>query len=509
MSEAVPDQQGPDLSIGVPENELHATGMLAGQVNGEPVLLVSSEGELFAVGASCTHYSGPLGEGLVVDGTIRCPWHHACFSLRTGEALRAPALDPIACWSVERRDGRIRVTGKRPQPDTPAAATPRDGPATIVIVGAGAAGNAAAEMLRRRKYGGRVVLIGAESDRPYDRPNLSKDYLAGTAQEEWIPLRSLEFYAERDIELLRGTAVAGLDPEARRVRLEDGRTLGYDRLLLATGGEPVRLDPDIHALSHVYTLRSLADCRAIIAAADTARHAVIVGSSFIGLEVAASLRKRGLGVTVVSRDSVPFERTLGAEVGQFLQSVHEANGVVFHLDQSVRTVSGSAVTLQNGTELPADLVVVGIGVRPAAGLAHAAGLAVDSGVLVDEYLETSRPGVFAAGDIASWPDSRSDRRFRVEHWVVAERQGQVAARNMLGERVRYDDVPFFWTWHHDVGLNYVGHHSRSAEVAIEGSLAERNARITYREAGRVTAVATVGRDRDSLLAEVALERGTA
>jgi apoptosis-inducing factor 3 len=509
MSESTPGQQGPDLGIGVREDELLKTGMLAGHVEGEPVLVVLSEGELFAVGASCTHYSGPLGEGLVVDGTIRCPWHHACFSLRTGEALRAPALDPIACWAVERRDGRIRVTRKLSQRDTPRPAAAAGGPATIVIVGAGAAGNAAAEMLRRRNYGGRVVLIGAESDRPYDRPNLSKDYLAGTAQEEWIPLRPPEFYAERDIELLPGTPVAGFDPDARRVRLEDGRMLGYDRLLLATGAEPVRLDPDIHALPHVYTLRSLADCRAIIAAAGTARRAVIVGSSFIGLEVAASLRKRGLAVAVVSRDSVPFERTLGSEVGRFLQSVHEANGASFHLAQNVRTVSGSAVSLQDGTVIPAEMVVVGIGVRPATSLAQQAGLAVDNGVLVNEYLETSRPGVFAAGDIASWPDPRSGRRLRVEHWVVAERQGQVAARNMLGENVRYDDVPFFWTWHHDVALNYVGHHDRSAQVTIEGSLSDHDARITYRESGRVTAIATVGRDRESLLGELALERMTA
>jgi apoptosis-inducing factor 3 len=509
MSESAPAPAGPDLKAGVREDQVPADGMLAGQVDEEPVLLVSSGGELFAVGATCTHYSGPLGEGIVADGTVRCPWHHACFSLRTGEAVRAPALDPIRCWAVERQDGRVRVTHKLPQRETPRPAAASASRAAMVIVGAGAAGNAAAEMLRRRGHQGRIVMIGGEPDRPYDRPNLSKDYLAGSAQEEWIPLRSREFYGERGIELLLGTAVAALDPEARLVRLEGGRTVEYDRLLLATGAEPVRLDSKFHALPHVYTLRSLADCRAIIAAAGKARRAVIVGSSFIGLEVAASLRKRGLEVTVVSRDSVPFERTLGSDVGRFLQSVHEANGVTFHLAQTVRDVSASAVTLDNGTVVPAELVVVGIGVRPAVNLAKQAGLAIDNGVLVDGYLETSRAGVFAAGDIASWPDSRSGRRLRVEHWVVAERQGQAAARNMLGEGLRYDDVPFFWTWHHDAALNYVGHHDPSARVTITGSLADRDARVMYREGEKVSAVATVGRDRESLLAELALEHGTA
>jgi NADPH-dependent 2,4-dienoyl-CoA reductase/sulfur reductase-like enzyme/nitrite reductase/ring-hydroxylating ferredoxin subunit len=506
MSESAPVPEGPDLKTGVREDELRQSGMLVGHVDGEPVLLVSNQGELFAVGATCTHYSGPLGEGIVADGTIRCPWHHACFSLRTGEAVRAPALDPISCWAVERGDGRIRVTRKLPKVETrrPPPRSPK--PETIVIIGAGAAGNAAAEMLRRRSYPGRIILIGAELDRPYDRPNLSKDYLAGTAQEEWIPLRSPEFYAGRAIELVLGTPVAAFDPGARLVWLADGRTLGYDRLLLATGAEPVRLDPAIHALSHVYTLRSLSDCRSIIAAAGNVRHAVVVGSSFIGLEVAASLRKRGLAVAVVSRDSVPFERTLGSGVGRFFQSVHEANGVTFHLAQTVGDVSATAVTLEDGTVLPAELVVVGIGVRPAVQLATQGGLAVGNGVLVNEYLETSAPGVFAAGDIAAWPDPRSGGRLRVEHWVVAERQGQVAARNMLGDRVRYEDVPFFWTVHHDAALNYVGHHDRSAQVTIEGSLAARDARVTYREGAKVTAIATVGRDRESLLGELALER---
>ncbi len=508
MSEAAPELSGPDLTAGIDARQVPEGGLLLGHAEGEPVLLARTGGEVFAVGAQCTHYSGPLAEGIVADGTVRCPWHHACFSLRTGEALRAPALDPIACWTVEERDGSIRLGKKLSARDVPAPAVGASDAPAMVILGAGAAGNAAAEMLRRQGFQGRVLMIGGEPDRPYDRPNLSKDYLAGTAEEAWIPLRPAEFYADRGIELLQGVRATTVDPDERVVRLEDGRSVPYDHLLLATGAEPIRLDPATHALPHVFTLRSLADCRAIIAAASAARRAVVVGSSFIGLEVAASLRKRGLAVTVVSRDSVPFERSLGREVGQFLRQVHEANGVTFHLGRTVRAISPAGVTLDEGTTVPADLVVVGIGVRPRVELAQRAGLAVNDGVEVNEYLETTRPGIFAAGDIASWPDARSGRRVRIEHWVVAERQGQTAARNMLGEKVRYTDVPFFWTWHHDVALNYVGHHERSAQISVTGSLEARDARVTYRENGRITAVATIGRDRENLQAEVTLERET-
>jgi apoptosis-inducing factor 3 len=361
-------------------------------------------------------------------------------------------------------------------------------------------------MLRRRGYAGSLVMIGADADAPYDRPNLSKDYLAGDASEEWLPLFPAEFYEEKRIELVLGTPVAAVDAERREVRLADGRSFGYDRLLLATGAEPIQLDPAIHAQPKVFTLRSLADCRAIIGAAEGARRAVVVGSSFIGLEVAASLRKRGLEVEVVTRDAVPFERVLGAEIGRHLQGVHEAHGVTFHLEQTVTAVAGDQVTLGDGRRLQADLVVVGVGVRPALELARAAGLDVDGGVVVNEYLETSRPGIFAAGDIASWPDPRTGRHVRIEHWVVAERLGQAAAHNMLGERLRFADVPFFWTWHHEVGLNYSGHHGMPAGITMDGSLESGSCLIAYRNEGKIAAVATIGRDGEDLRAELALER---
>jgi NADPH-dependent 2,4-dienoyl-CoA reductase/sulfur reductase-like enzyme/nitrite reductase/ring-hydroxylating ferredoxin subunit len=495
---------GPDVGLGVAIGEIADGGVLLGHAAGEAVLLARRGEEVFAVGATCTHYGGPLAEGLVVGDEVRCPWHHACFSLRTGEAVRAPALNPIPCWRVERDGDRVRVTEKVAPPEPREHAGP---PEDVVIVGAGAAGHAAAEMLRREGYRGRLTMIGADPDAPYDRPNLSKDYLAGTAPEEWIPLRPRDFYEEHDIELVLGRTVTAIDPAARRLTLGDGTTRSFDALLLATGARPIRLDLPGADLPHVHTLRSLGDSRAIIARAASARRAVVMGASFIGLEVAASLRARGLEVHVVAPEERPLERVLGAALGDFVRALHEEKGVVFHLGQVATAIDAEGVTLKSGERLAADLVVMGVGVRPEVGLAEAAGLAVERGVLVDEYLETSTKGVFAAGDVARWADARTGERLRVEHWVVAQRQGQAAAKNLLGRRAPYRDVPFFWSAHYDVVIAYVGHADpASAEVTVEGDLAARDAKVTYRVGGEVRAVATVFRDRDSLLAEVEMER---
>jgi apoptosis-inducing factor 3 len=494
---------GPDLSAGVPVASIESGKTLVGHANGEPVLLARHGDRVFAVGATCTHYSGPLGEGLLVDDTIRCPWHHACFDLRTGAPLHAPALNPIACYEVDIRGGNIRVGRKKPA--TPVPASPAAAPARIVIVGAGAAGHAAAETLRGSGYRGALAMIGADSAAPVDRPNLSKDYLAGNAPEEWLPLRPSEFFAEHDIELLLGTRVASIDTGRKRVVLDGGRTQSYDKLLLATGADPVKLDVRGADLPHVHYLRTLADSRAISAAAAGARRAVVIGSSFIGLEVAASLRARKLEVQVVGLETVPLGRVLGPELGTFVRKVHEEHGVTFHLGTAPKSIDAQAVTLENGERLSGDLVVIGVGVRPAVALAEEAGLASDRGVLVDEYLETSAPGVFAAGDIARWPDPRSGERIRVEHWVVAERQGQTAARNMLGEREKFDAVPFFWTAQYDVGINYVGHATAWDRIDVEGNFDERNAAVRFIKGGRTIALATIYRDRESLQFERQLE----
>jgi apoptosis-inducing factor 3 len=495
---------GADLSRGIPATSVAEGQMVGGQVDGKPVLVARTGGKLFAIGAKCTHYGGPLAKGLVVDDTVRCPWHHACFSLKTGEALHAPALNPVDCWTVAERSGNVFVTGKATPAPRPKLSA--QGPGHIVIVGAGAAGNAAAEMLRREGYSGPLLLIGADPSVPYDRPNLSKDYLAGSAPEEWIPLRSREFYANHQIELMLGRRVSSIEPKKRRVVLDGGESLPYDALLLATGADPVKLSIPGADLPRVHLLRTLADSRAIIAEAQKGRRAVVLGASFIGLEVAASLRARGVEVAVAAPESVPMERTMGVELGRFIRKLHEEHGVEFHLGQAARSIESSTVTLADGRALPADFVVAGVGVRPAVSLASAAGLTVDNGVLVNEWLQTSVPDIYAAGDIARWPDPHSGERIRVEHWVVAERQGQTAARNMLGARERFAAVPFFWSAHYDVTISYVGHATRWEGIRLSGSLEALDCKVEYLRGGKVAAVATIGRDRESLEAEVALER---
>jgi NADPH-dependent 2,4-dienoyl-CoA reductase/sulfur reductase-like enzyme/nitrite reductase/ring-hydroxylating ferredoxin subunit len=504
MSETKAGLSGPNFVEGVPVSGIADGTMLLGHAHGEPVLLVRRADEFFAIGNACTHYGAPLNEGLVVADTVRCPWHHACFSLRTGEALRAPALDPAPCWRVEQRGGVVRV-GEKIQlaPRT----SPVVGlPASIVIVGGGAAGNAAAEMLRREGYGGRLTLLSADESVPVDRPNLSKGYLAGAAPAELNPLRSLKFYAERRIDLKLGARVTGLDLANRRVQLTDGSGYDYDALLLATGAEPVRLEVPGADLPHVHYLRTLADSSALVSRALASRRAVVIGASFIGLEVAASLRTRGVDVHVVGLETHLMQNVLGPDVGDFLRKLHEGHGVTFHLETTAAMIDAQSVRLKNGEILPADFIVVGIGVRPALSLAQGAGLAIDRGVTVNEYLETSAPGVFAAGDIARWPDRLTGDRVRVEHWVVAERQGQTVARNMLGRRERFEAVPFFWTEQYDFSLAYVGHAERWDRIEFDGQLDARDCTITYWRGGRKLAVAVIHRDLEGLRAEVEFEQ---
>jgi NADPH-dependent 2,4-dienoyl-CoA reductase/sulfur reductase-like enzyme/nitrite reductase/ring-hydroxylating ferredoxin subunit len=437
---------GPDLRQGIAFGDLPDGGMLAGHAGGEAVLLARRGEDVFAVSAVCTHYGGPLAEGLVVGETVRCPWHHACFSLRTGEALRAPALNPVSCFRVERRNGAVYVQEKLERA-APRALTSPTLPRSVVIVGGGAAANAAAETLRNEGYPGRITMLSADDSGPYDRPNLSKGFLAGSAEEDWIPLRSPDFYKENNIDLKLATRVAALDPSSRKLRLADGSELMYDALLLATGAEPLRINLPGGDLAHVHYLRTLADSRAIIAKIQAARRAVVLGASFIGLEVAASLRARTIEVAVVAPETIPMERILGADAGNFIRQLHEGHGVTFHLGTTAASISAQSVILRNGETLDADL--------------------------------------------------------------VAERQGQTAARNILGARERFDAVPFFWTEQYDLQIAYVGHAERWDKAEIEGSLEARDCTISYRRGGKKLAVAAIGRDLAGLEAEVAFERATA
>jgi NADPH-dependent 2,4-dienoyl-CoA reductase/sulfur reductase-like enzyme/nitrite reductase/ring-hydroxylating ferredoxin subunit len=489
---------GPDLGQGASIEDLPDGGSLLGHAGGEAVLLVRRGDTVHAVGATCTHYSGPLSEGLVVGDTIRCPWHHACFDLRTG-APSAPAFNPIPCYRVERNRDQVIVREKLVMPSKGPVVTPGH----VVIVGAGAAGGMAAETLRREGYAGRITLLGAEATVPVDRPNLSKDYLAGNAPEEWMPLRPQEFFTEQKIDLKLGAKVQAIDPAARTLTLSGGETIAWDALLLATGGEPIRLPIAGADLPHVHTLRTLADSRAIIGVVKEGGQAVVIGASFIGLEAAASLRKRGMEVSVVGKETLPLERVMGRELGTFIQKLHQDQGVKFHLGTGPTSIGKEGVKLENGTTLPADLVVMGVGVRPRLDLAEQSGVNVDRGVLVDEQLRTSAKGIWAAGDIARFP--LNGEAVRIEHWAVAQRQGEVAAKNILGQNVAYRAVPFFWSMHYDVQINYVGHAERFDRVIVDGDVEKRDCSVSYYLGDKRLAVATLGRDLESLRAELELE----
>jgi NADPH-dependent 2,4-dienoyl-CoA reductase/sulfur reductase-like enzyme/nitrite reductase/ring-hydroxylating ferredoxin subunit len=499
-------KSGPDLTAGIPANSLAEGVPLLGHVQTEPVILVRRGAEVFAIGATCTHYGGPLADGLVVGDTVRCPWHHACFSLRSGEALAAPALSPVDAYETEQRAGQVLVTRKRAKPDSVRRRErPGTAPRSVAIVGAGAAGNSAADELRHLGFEGGITLIDRDGEAPYDRPSLSKDYLAGSIPEEQLPLHPSAYYGERKVELMRGRQVTALDLDRKRLTFDDGTTRQFDTIVLATGADPIRLPMPGESGPPVHYLRTLADSRAIVKSAEGARRAVVLGASFIGLEVAASLRARKIEVHVVAPEVRPLERVLGPELGDFIRGLHEEHGVVFHLGRKASGLTRGGLVLEGGERLDADLIVAGVGVRPATALAEQAGLRMEKGIVVDAYLETATKGIFAIGDAARWPDSRGGGLVRIEHWVLAQRQGQAVARTIVGERTPFTDVPFFWSQHYDISINYVGHAERWETIEIDGSLEQHDVSVRYRVGDRILAVASIFRDRESLEAELAME----
>ena len=496
--------RGPDFSAGVAFSALSEGAPLRGHVGGKEAIMVRRGEAVHILGAHCSHYHAPLADGLVVGDEIRCPWHHACFRLRDGVAVRAPAFDALRVWRAERIDGLVFARERLAPVATPA--TPVAGqPGRIAIVGGGAAGFAAAFTLRQEGYGGEIVLITADCDPPYDRPNLSKDYLAGAAAPDWLPLRPFDWYRDNDVRLVTGRRAEKLDAVEKRLTLDDGVGIDFDRLLLATGAEPVRPPVPGADLPHVHYLRTRADSDALIAACAGARRVAVIGASFIGLEVAAALRARALETHVVAPEAIPMARVLGPALGAHIRALHETHGVIFHLEDVANHIDAAGLTLRSGGRIEADVVVIGVGVRPALALAEQAGLTIDRGITVDAFLETSAPDIFAAGDIARWPDRLTGERVRVEHWVVAARQGQTAARNMLGARQRFEAAPFFWSQHYDQAIGYIGHAPAWDRAEVAGDPASGDCAVTFYQGARMLAVATLGRDLENLRAEVAFE----
>lgn len=495
--------QGPDLKAGISVDSLPSGEKILGHADGTPALLINQNNHFYAVGAICSHYSANLMDGILTEGTIHCPWHHSCFDLKTGDAQKAPALNPIPTWRTEVENGIVYAREKQ---EAPKAREGKVSKEHFVIVGSGAAGHAAAEMLRKEGFGGAITMLSSDIELPYDRPNLSKDYLAGTAPEEWMPLRPPEFYEEQKIKVRLKTKVTELKAQEKKLILEDGESLSFDKCLLAMGGSPVK--PPIEGIEqpHVHFLRTFADCRSLIQSLSPSKKIVVVGAGFIGLEAAASLRMRGSDVTVVAPDSLPLARIVEKEVGELLKSVHEKNGVQFHLGHTVKKIEKDRVILENDESLKADVVLIGTGIKLNTSLAENASLRCDQGVLVDSFLKTSADDIYAAGDIARWPRNSSDKSARVEHWVVAQTQGQAAARNMLGQKQAYLDVPFFWSQQFDVTINYVGYAGPWTSHKIFGDVDKKNCAIAFYDGDKVGAILTIGRDQECLHLAQAMEK---
>lgn len=495
-----------DLAKGIASGEVQEGRIVAGVLDGQDVVLVRHKGRVCALSGQCTHLKAPLADGIVADGTLRCPWHHARFDIETGEAVGAPAFAPLERFEVVENDGQLRITGSAELGPVPEAADTA-GLGRIVIIGAGAAGHACAEMLARHGAGEAVTVIDDEGDAPYDRTFCSKQYLAGKADRKEAALPALDGVAVRS-----GIAVSRINREAKTIVLKDGDVIPYDRLVLATGAAVVA--PDFYGSDRkdVFGLRTLADADRLIAAAGQAKRAIVVGSSYIGLEVAASLIARGLEVTVISDDALPLEKTAGPEVGAMIRNLHESKGVTFQLNRRIARWDGHVAMLDDGSEVMGDMVVAGIGVRPRVNLAEAAGLdladkADGGGVKVDAQLRTSDPAIHAIGDIANAPDPRLGHPIRVEHWVVAQRMGQWLARYFMGQASGdYREVPFFWSGHYDLSLRYVGHVASPEDRTIEGDVPARDFAVSFAEDGRKQAILTAGRDELALQKELEWEK---
>ncbi len=468
------------------------------------ILLTHTEAGFQAVAAHCSHYGAPLEKGVLHNGRIVCPWHNACYSAATGQQLNAPGRDNLNIFSTEVESSKVYVnlpeTITEHLPPTLALPDPEQDSRTFVIVGGGAAGEAAAQMLRQVKFQGKIVMLTAEDYVPYDRTKLSKAYLQSDEVEEPSLLRPADFYKEHGIEIKTSSPVTKLDVENQQVTYGEGITLKYDKILIATGGKVNKLPVDGAELENVFTLRKAEDAKAILKAANNAKKAVIIGSGFVGMEVAASLRQKGLDVTVVTPDEVPFEKVLGEPIGKLFQQVHESEGVKFKLGEKATAIKGEsaaeAVKLESGEILSADLVVVGIGVKPATDFVE--GLLMDeddNSILVNQYLQAA-PGVYVAGDIAQFPHFITGQPTRIEHWQLAMQQGRIAACNMADQQVTFKAVPFFWTGQFDLKLRYVGHSESYDDIVIQGSLEDKSFLAFYIQDDQAMAVSGIGRDRD-------------
>jgi NADPH-dependent 2,4-dienoyl-CoA reductase/sulfur reductase-like enzyme/nitrite reductase/ring-hydroxylating ferredoxin subunit len=468
------------------------------------ILVARVAGQYHAIGAYCTHYGAPLVEGVLSGSRVVCPWHHACFSVTSGDHEEPPGFDCLPHFEV-RIDGDdivVCVPDDAPTQRTPDMAKPdtKADERLFAILGAGVAGAAAAETLRQVGFQGRLVLITGEGHVPYDRTVLSKAYLAGE-QEDIGPLRDVAFYDQHGIEVQANKPVARVDTTAQQIEFMNGEELSYHTLLVATGGSPRQLNVRGTELDGVFRLRTPEDAQQIIAAAKNGTRGVIIGASFISMECAASLRQRDVKITVVAPESAPLALVLGPAIGQMYKNLHEANGVSFVLEAAVEQLVGEdkveKVVVRGGQAIEADFVVMGVGVQPATEFLRGVARNEDESVSVDAHLCVARTNstLYAAGDIATFPDPVSGAPIRIEHWRLAQQHGRTAALNMAGIAKTFDQVPFFWTGQYGLSLGYVGHAKEWDDIVFEGDLEQHDFLAYYLTGDQVQAVAGMGREQ--------------
>jgi 3-phenylpropionate/trans-cinnamate dioxygenase ferredoxin reductase subunit len=492
----------------VPEKDLREGIPASAEFGEKAIFLVRKGDRILALEGECTHYGGTLADGLLRGHVITCPLHTARFDIETGAMISPPALTDLAPYETKVEKGFVYVRkAPLPRPRVPGG---KDG-RTFLVLGAGAAGTAAALALRKNGFTGRVLMVTPEPDLPYDRPILSKDYMAGEAPKTDLPLRPVESYRELGIEIWRDKTAVALDRGKKIVRFSDASVQKYDRLLLATGGTPRIPNIPGTKLPGFFVLRSRANADAIIMALDRAKTVAIMGASFIGLEVASALRKRGLEVHVAAPEAVPLGNVFGEKLGGHIRKIHEEKGVRFHLGLGVAEIAGEkrveGMRLLDGTTIKAEVVIAGIGVIPAISYLDGSGLAERGAVPVNARFQTADPDIFAVGDIAVLPDPHVPEGRRVEHWVEAERQGQHAAKTMLDAGEDYREVPFFWTVQHGVSLKYAGFVKKYDAVEYRGSLDEKKVMAGFYQGQNLRAVASLGRTKELIAASELLKAG--
>ncbi|HSD63063.1 MAG TPA: FAD-dependent oxidoreductase [Ignavibacteriaceae bacterium] len=486
------------------KNSLKNGEMKSFKINDENnVLLCRIEDEYFAVGANCTHYGAPLEEGVLKGDTIICPWHHACFNAKTGDMLEPPAMDSLPKYEVKIKGDAVQINvpekieGSRipKMVRNDAKADNR----TFIILGAGGSAYGAVQSMRENGFKGNIIMITYEDKNPYDRPNLSKDYLSGSADPAWMPLRPDSFYDDYGIDIKTGTLIKSVDLKTKIVSLQNGGNLKYDKLLIATGGVPRKLEVPGADLQNIFYLRSFKDADEIIKVIRNSKKAVVIGTSFIGMETAFSLKERNIDVTVIGREETPFERVFGKEIGNMLRNEHEEKGISFKLKSKIKALRGDSkvksILLESGEEIETDFVIAGIGVVPATQFLSGIDLLKDGSLKTDAYLRVQED-VYASGDVATFPDFRTGDSIRVEHWRLAAQLGRTAGANMAGKKIKYEEVPFFWTVQAGLNLRYAGFIKEWDEIITDGNISQKEFISYYVKNNKILAAAGINRDKE-------------